>query len=266
MLKRFPLLSLTVARAACPTDGPSFSSPSRSGPAGSWQYDREAMPARSRIMPIVFTAVAHGALLFGFLDSAPRTATVAATPADVVDWPAPPKAINDDVIVIDVTDQPVEELRAGDFVPAQPDLLAVPIDNDMTQTFSPVTATPRPDVAPMTTIPVRPGTGLAGGTDGAARIFNPDMLDQMPRATFQPAPRFPAEMRRQVTQATVMVEFIVNDRGTVEQARVIDTTYRGFEAAAVDGVSRWRFKPGIKGGRPVNTRLRVPLVFTVSDS
>jgi len=31
------------------------------------------------------------------------------------------------------------------------------------------------------------------------------------------------------------------------------------------GVSRWRFRPGMRGGRRVNTRMSVPIIFRVSD-
>jgi len=30
-------------------------------------------------------------------------------------------------------------------------------------------------------------------------------------------------------------------------------------------VSKWRFRPGKKGGRAVNTRMAVPIVFNITD-
>ena len=38
-----------------------------------------------------------------------------------------------------------------------------------------------------------------------------------------------------------------------------------FGAAAVAAVSQWKFEPGTKGGRKVNTVQRVPIVFTVNE-
>ena len=38
-----------------------------------------------------------------------------------------------------------------------------------------------------------------------------------------------------------------------------------FEAAAVEAVSGWKFRPGRKGGREVVTHLQVPIVFSLGD-
>ena len=50
---------------------------------------------------------------------------------------------------------------------------------------------------------------------------------------------------------------IVNADGSVRSAKVIDAKPRGiFEASAVQAVMRWKFKPKIKNGKPVEqTRL-----------
>ena len=40
---------------------------------------------------------------------------------------------------------------------------------------------------------------------------------------------------------------------------------REFESAAVQAVSKWKFKPGRKGGRAVNTHMQVPIVFTLNE-
>jgi hypothetical protein len=46
---------------------------------------------------------------------------------------------------------------------------------------------------------------------------------------------------------------------------VIDATYPGFEDAAIVGVMRWQFRPGIKGGKRVATRMVVPIIFRVVE-
>ena len=40
---------------------------------------------------------------------------------------------------------------------------------------------------------------------------------------------------------------------------------RAFEAAAVQAVTKWKFKAGKKGGRNVPTHMQVPIVFTLND-
>jgi protein TonB len=72
-------------------------------------------------------------------------------------------------------------------------------------------------------------------------------------------------MRRDSVTATVRVEFIVSTEGRVVNPVVVHTTASGFEEAALTGVAKWRFRPGWKGGRKVNTRMAVPIVFTFTD-
>jgi RNA polymerase sigma factor (sigma-70 family) len=39
-----------------------------------------------------------------------------------------------------------------------------------------------------------------------------------------------------------------------------------FEAAALEAVGKWKFSAGVKRGRAVNTRLQVPVVFSIGDA
>lgn len=61
------------------------------------------------------------------------------------------------------------------------------------------------------------------------------------------------------------VGFIVNSNGDVVEATALKSSQREFEAAAVQAVSKWKFKPGRKGGKAVNTRMQVPIVFSITD-
>ena len=72
-------------------------------------------------------------------------------------------------------------------------------------------------------------------------------------------------MRRAGIEGQVLVGFIVDSKGTVREAYPIRSTHREFESAAVQAVSKWRFRPGKKGGRSVNTRMQVPIVFSITD-
>jgi protein TonB len=40
---------------------------------------------------------------------------------------------------------------------------------------------------------------------------------------------------------------------------------RGFERPALEGVVRWKFRPGMKLGRKVNTRVIQPIDFSIND-
>jgi protein TonB len=147
------------------------------------------------------------------------------------------------------------------------DVPSVSVESDFVQKLDFSSLKPRTDLdaAKVISIPVGPRSGSQVVRGNMKDLFDLKDLDSPPNAVFQPAPVFPSALKRDVQLATVVVEFIVDKKGKVIQAWVTDSTYRGFEDAAIAGVSRWQFRPGMKGGRAVNTRMRVPLVFRVID-
>ncbi len=97
------------------------------------------------------------------------------------------------------------------------------------------------------------------------KVFDISMLDQTPVPKFQARPQYPFEMRRAGIAGEVVVDFIVDTNGDVQNAYALRSTQREFEAAAVQAVSKWKFKPGRKGGRDEPTHMQVPIVFTLNE-
>ncbi len=97
------------------------------------------------------------------------------------------------------------------------------------------------------------------------KVFDISMLDQTPVPRFQARPQYPFEMRRAGISGEVVVDFIVDTNGDVQNAYALRSSQREFEAAAVQAVSKWKFKPGRKGGRDVPTHMQVPIVFTLNE-
>lgn len=91
-----------------------------------------------------------------------------------------------------------------------------------------------------------------------------DEIDQKPRAIFQSAPIYPAEMRGKKVEGTVTVIFIVDASGRVTNPRIKESSNPAFEKPALDAVKQWKFEPGIKGGERVPCSMRVPLRFQPS--
>ena len=134
-------------------------------------------------------------------------------------------------------------------------------------------APPLPDLNALSAA-LDPGAGLGGwgsvdmgaslssltGGDGAGGFFNLDQLDQQPRCTHQPPPTLTAKLRKR-GPGTVRVIFIVNERGRVENPLVQSTSDPIFNKPALEAVKKWKFDPGMRGGEPVSTRMRVPISF-----
>lgn len=89
-------------------------------------------------------------------------------------------------------------------------------------------------------------------------------LDQKPVIKFSSPPQYPSVMRQAQIEGEVLVDFVVNSEGKVMKPFAVRSSHREFEAAAVAAVSRWKFQPGTKGGRPVNTHMQVPIGFSLN--
>lgn len=85
-------------------------------------------------------------------------------------------------------------------------------------------------------------------------------LDQDPRVLYQESPKMTETMRRK-TPATVVVVFIVDKKGRVANAAVQSSTDAMFERSALTAVQKWRFEPGQRKGKPVESRMRIPITF-----
>jgi len=95
-------------------------------------------------------------------------------------------------------------------------------------------------------------------------LFNLADLDRPPQPIVQTPPVFPYELKAQVSEASVRLGFIVTSQGDVIMPYVVNSTHRGFERPAIEAVMKWKFKPGMRGGRKVNTRVEQPINFTVT--
>jgi len=78
------------------------------------------------------------------------------------------------------------------------------------------------------------------------------------------APHYPSSMIQSGMNGEVLVDFIVDTSGAVRNATAVRSTNREFEASAVEAVSKWRFRPGMKANRAVFTHMQVPIEFNLT--
>lgn len=137
----------------------------------------------------------------------------------------------------------------------------VQLDSFVQQVQPPPPEGMKPNVGVITIPQGRPGGNSLKGME----IFDPSKLDQQPQPKVRVQPQYPFEMRRAGITGEVLVEFIVDSNGDVRNAFAVRSTQREFETAAVQAVSKWKFRPGKKGGRYVNTRMQQPISFSLSE-
>ena len=76
---------------------------------------------------------------------------------------------------------------------------------------------------------------------------------------------YPERARKRGVQGSVIVEFIVNEKGRAEQISVVRGIGHGCDGAAKNAVKRAKFKPGKdSNGEPVAVIMRLPISFRLN--
>jgi periplasmic protein TonB len=96
------------------------------------------------------------------------------------------------------------------------------------------------------------------------------VVEQMPEligglAELQSRIRYPEMARRAGIEGRVYVQFIVNERGEVEDPRVIRGIGGGCDEEAIRAVQQAQFRPGMQRGRPVRVQYSLPIVFRLQN-
>lgn len=214
---------------------------------------------RDLILGIILSAGLHVLLLFGdrLIPDKVVVKKVEA-PVQKIELIAMPK-IEEEPEVIETTDTEIKPLD-----------LAPPMQQDVPQLVQPdsfvqkIQPPPPEGVTISATMNIVPEVRDPNMFRGM-KVFDISMLDQTPVPKFQARPQYPFEMRRAGIAGEVVVDFIVDTNGDVQNAYALRSSQREFEAAAVQAVSKWKFKPGRKGGRDVPTHMQVPIVFTLNE-
>ena len=94
--------------------------------------------------------------------------------------------------------------------------------------------------------------------------FNADDVDQRPRVLFQTSPVIPNEVRGKKLEGKVTLIFVVDETGRVTTPKVVKSSNPAFEKSALDAIKQWKFEPGLKGGKRVPCRMKIPISFPPS--
>lgn len=233
-------------------------------PLGSWRYQTRRGRKMASLLAVFFSIGVHALILFGF-----NTKRIDR-----------PKYVEPALAVIllkmpELPDDPDDEIPDVDKGSEAPDGVDVPrladipstviLDNMMTQAFDPRSLQPNLNITgtKLTSIPTHVRIGAGG--KGIKEIFNLADLDRAPSPVFQPPPNIPQTLRQAGGEVNVVVEFVVNNKGEVVDAQILSTTDRRFDDVATTAVMKWRFKPGMKRGRPVAVRIHQPFLITITS-
>jgi protein TonB len=110
------------------------------------------------------------------------------------------------------------------------------------------------------------GTGRgakdSGGSDRSAVNASRGIDRAAAPLAGNPHPRYPTQARSRGHEGRVLIQVSVLGNGRVGSARVASSSGHGsLDRAALKAVKRWRFRPALRGGKPVAATLTVPVVF-----
>ena len=256
-----PTAPVVASRNSSGKDNPSQSRP----PSSKLRYQGIGRPSRITWMAALFSVGLHAAILLGFN----RHVSVhrVAVHEEVVDQMQMMPDLNDpeEEKVKDLTDD--EPMAAPSVtVPMLADVPSlVPVDAAFVQQLDlTIPLKSDPNAGKLVSIPVNIQRGRPDDS-GIKNLFNISELDRKPEPIVQTQPTYPFELKRQGIDARVRVGFIVDSQGNVILPYIVSATHKGFEGAAIDAVLKWKFRPGMKGGRKVNTRVEQPMDFKVTE-
>ncbi len=103
------------------------------------------------------------------------------------------------------------------------------------------------------------GPGSGGGTGGGVYKIGGEV--SAPAVLSQVEPEYSEEARKAKFSGTVVLSIVVDANGTPRDIHVVRPLGLGLDEKAIEAVSRWRFRPGMRGGHPVATQATIDVNF-----
>lgn len=103
-----------------------------------------------------------------------------------------------------------------------------------------------------------PGNGNGPGIAASTALSAPT---QPPIVLYKVEPEFSEEARKARFQGTVLVRVVIGEDGLPSRFQIIRPAGLGLDEKAIEAVSQWRFRPGMRNGKPVAVPADISLNF-----
>jgi len=122
-------------------------------------------------------------------------------------------------------------------------------------------------IAPMAVVFCLVAASIAANPRQAAerQVYKPGDGVSLPVVVKEAKPHYTADAMRARVQGTVTLECVVQPDGTIGEARVTKSLDPGLDEEAIKAVRQWRFRPGLRDGKPVAVRVALEMSFTLRD-
>jgi len=86
------------------------------------------------------------------------------------------------------------------------------------------------------------------------------------RTSDAPKPKYPESARRDGKEGRVLLRVLVNEEGRTASVQVNRSSgVESLDQAALEAIKRWRFSPARLGDKPVESWVRIPIDFRLTD-
>ena len=94
-----------------------------------------------------------------------------------------------------------------------------------------------------------------------AQVYRVEEGVTSPVVTYRAQPRYSEEARKAKWQGAVTVSLVVDSHGRPQNVRIIKSLGMGLDEMAIEAVQKWKFKPGLKNGKPVPVQATIEINF-----
>jgi TonB family protein len=84
-----------------------------------------------------------------------------------------------------------------------------------------------------------------------------------PKAIYAPDPEYTDKTRRKKINGAVVVSLIVTPEGTVRDPKIVTSLDKDLDQQALAALSKWKFEPATKDGKPVTVRISTEVSFRI---
>jgi protein TonB len=103
------------------------------------------------------------------------------------------------------------------------------------------------------------GPGSGGGMGGGVYQIGGEVSQPVP--IYKIEPEYSEEARKAKYSGTVLLSVIIDANGNTRDIHVVRPLGLGLDEKAIEAVSKWKFRPAMKGGRPVAVQAQVEVNF-----
>jgi TonB family protein len=101
------------------------------------------------------------------------------------------------------------------------------------------------------------------GVKDAANMMD-DQMDTPPQPTAKFPPQYPSSLLQKKITGKVLIACVIDVSGKIATSSVrLSSGNRELDQAALSALTRWKFKPAQKAGRPVKGSIVVPFNFEI---